>query len=478
MLSHLTNLSDESDKSDESDTPSTTDTIAARATPTGEGAIAILRLSGQTAHTIVGQCFRSRHQSDVKYNYMTLGEIFDPADGSFIDEVFCVLFKKPRSYTGEDVAEIHCHGSPAVISKSLELFCRLGARLAEPGEFTLRAFLNGRLDLTRAEAVCDLIRSRTEKGARLALRQLQGSLLEKINSVKQKIIAISAEIEARLDFPNEDIGEENRTDIIRTFDDALREITALIEKGARNRIFLNGARIVIAGPPNVGKSSLFNAILRTDRAIVTPHPGTTRDTIEATIDLKGCPATFVDSAGLREDASEVEILGIKRAKTEISGADIVLFLLDASCPPATDVMHIIDYLKNTPFILVLNKIDLPECLSQDEIRDFLEIAVKYVKVSALTNRGIDNLEEAIADFLLHDPSGDETAIVVNERHLALLEGARNSLTAARDAFQRHISDEMVMIDVREAHHLIARITGEEVDEEVLDLIFSKFCIGK
>ncbi|MCX6999482.1 MAG: tRNA uridine-5-carboxymethylaminomethyl(34) synthesis GTPase MnmE [Candidatus Sumerlaeota bacterium] len=455
-----------------------TDTIAARATPPGEGAIAILRLSGQMAHTIVGQCFRPRYQSDVKYNYMTLGEIFDPADGSFIDEVFCVLFQKPHSYTGEDVVEIHCHGSPVIISRSLELFCRLGARLAEPGEFTLRAFLNSRLDLTRAEAVCDLIRSRTDKGARLALRQLQGSLLEKINGVKQKIIAISAELEARLDFPGEDVGEENRTDIIRTFENALQEIIALIEKGSRSRIFLDGARIVIAGPPNVGKSSLFNALLRIDRAIVTPHPGTTRDTIEATIDLKGCPATYVDSAGLREDAGEVEILGIERAKTEISCADLVLFLLDTSKPLAPDVTHIFDYLKNICFILVLNKIDLPECLSQDDIRDFSEMASKCVKVSALTNKGIDNLEEAIADFLLHDTSGDENALVVNERHLALLEGARNALTAARDAFQRHISDEMVMIDVREAHRLIARITGEEVDEEVLDLIFSKFCIGK
>jgi len=455
-----------------------TDTIAARATPPGEGAIAILRLSGQMAHTIIGQCFRPRYQSDVKYNYMTLGEIIDPTDGSFIDEVFCVLFQKPHSYTGEDAAEIHCHGSPVIISRSLELFCRLGARLAEPGEFTLRAFLNGRLDLTRAEAVCDLIRSRTDKGARLALRQLQGSLLEKINSVKQKIIAISAELEARLDFPGEDVGDENRTDIIRTFDNALQEIIALIEKGSRSRIFLDGARIVIAGPPNVGKSSLFNALLRIDRAIVTPHPGTTRDTIEATIDLKGCPATYVDSAGLREDAGEVEILGVERAKAEISCADLVLFLLDASRSPAPDVTHIFDCLENIRFILVLNKIDLPECLSQDDIRDFSEMASKCVKVSALTNKGIDNLEEAIADFLLCDTAGDENALVVNERHLALLEGARNALMAASDAFQRHISDEMVMIDVREAHRLIARITGEEVDEEVLDLIFSKFCIGK
>jgi tRNA modification GTPase len=258
----------------------------------------------------------------------------------------------------------------------------------------------------------------------------------------------------------------------------MQEITALIEKGSRSRIFLDGARIVIAGPPNVGKSSLFNALLRIDRAIVTPHPGTTRDTIEATIDLKGCPATYVDSAGLREDAGEVEILGIKRARAEISSADLVLFLLDASQPPAPDVTHILECLENIHFILVLNKTDLPECLSQDDIRDFSEMASKCVKVSALTNEGIDNLEEAIADFLLHNIDGDENNFVVNERHLALLEEARNALMAARDAFQRHISDEIVMIDVREAHHLIARITGEEIDEEVLDLIFSKFCIGK
>lgn len=456
---------------------SETDTIAACATPFGEGALAIIRLSGHETSNIIARCFEPKNSPDVKYNYMTLGHLIDPSDNGIIDEVFCVRYGASHSYTCEEAAEIFCHGSPAIVGAILETLRRLGARPAEPGEFTRRAFLNGRIDLTSAEAVCDLIRSQTNKAARLAIRQLEGALKNRIDSVKHNIIAISAEIEARLDFPDDDLGETNRPRLIASIENTQKSIISIMEQGARTRIFQKGARVVLVGHPNTGKSSLFNALLRVERAIVTPHPGTTRDSIEATVDLSGCPVTYVDTAGIREAAGEIEHLGIERTKAEMNRADLILFILDNSLPLLDEDVFIFQNLPSVPYILVLNKVDLPSQLSIEK-EPLAEKASRIARVSALNGQGIEELEGGICRTLVAEPAGVEDALIINERHQALLEKAGDFLRRAADAIRSGIPDEMAMMDIREAHKAIAGITGEEIDEEVLDLIFSQFCIGK
>ena len=456
---------------------SETDTIAACATPSGEGALAIIRISGSETSNIIKSCFKPKTRPPVKYNYMTLGHLIDPVTGSIIDEVFCVQYRAHHSYTCEDSAEFFCHGSPIIVGAALEMLRRMGARPAEPGEFTRRAFLNGRIDLTSAEAVCALIRSQTDRAARIAFRQMEGALRRQIEGVKQNIIAISAEIESRLDFPEEELGEANRPRLIDAIENVRQTIKSQIEQGMRSRIFQKGARVVLVGHPNTGKSSLFNALLRAERAIVTPHPGTTRDSIEATVDLRGCPVTFVDTAGIRESAGEVEQLGIERAKAEMHRADLLLFILDNSLPLFEEDRFIYRNLPSVPYVIVLNKIDLPAqlCIEKEPM---FEAAIPIARVSALTGKGLEDLEGIICGALRAEPANEEDALIINERHQSLLERARDFLKRAADAFRNGVPDELAMMDMREAHKAIADIIGDEIDEEVLDQIFSRFCIGK
>lgn len=454
-----------------------TDTITARATSGGEGAIAIIRVSGPETFEIIKRCFKPYKPGNVKFNYLTLGKFIDPQNGSFIDEVFVVFFQKPFSYTGEDCGEIHCHGSPAISAKIIEIICHTGARMAEPGEFTKRAFLNGKMDLTRAEAVCDLVRAQTDRAAMLAQRQLQGELYQKISSVKNNIITVSAELEARLDFPDQDLGAPDNKKILGILDETEKEIENLIRQGVNARIFRKGARVAVLGRPNTGKSSLFNALLRIERAIVTPHPGTTRDSIEGTVDLKGCPVTYVDTAGIRHTDNEVEILGIERTKSEISQADMNLFLIDGSLPLADEDSHIFQLVSQSPYILVLNKMDLTQQVHKEETGIFENKAIKVVHTSALKGDGVESLETAITDFLISQ-ADIEDALVTNERHLAHLKRSKDSLINARDGICGGIAEELVMVDIRESLHHLSLITGEEIEEEILDMIFKRFCIGK
>lgn len=455
-----------------------TDTIAARATPPGEGAIAVVRISGPLSHSIMNKCFKkhARDNSD-KYNYITLGFFFHPEKKNPIDEVFRVLFRSPHSYTGEDSAEIYCHGSPAVVSGILEALFSLGARHAEPGEFTRRAFLNGKMDLTEAEAVCDLIRARTDKAARLAFKQLEGGLAQKVRAIRQKVISASAEIEASLDFPDES-GNYHPDKIIRELSDARQDILDLLEQGRKARIYRKGAKVVLTGRPNTGKSSLFNDLLKMERAIVTAHPGTTRDSIEGTVDLEGCPVTFVDTAGIRTDAGEIERLGMDRTHREMSQADLVLFLIDISEPLLPEDFKILNRLEDQDMILILNKCDLKRQLKDSELDDFRVKASHEVKVSALTGDGLRELEREIIDMLLSDAQAEENEIVTNERHNNLLSQSADELFAAIEGLHENRFEELIMINLREASLFLARITGEETGDEVLDVIFSRFCIGK
>ncbi len=466
------------------------DTIVARATPPGEGAIAIIRISGPATLSLIEKCFQPNNDASLRHNYLTLGCFVDPDDApvpdgasvpddaSVIDEVFCVLFKKPHSYTGEDAAEIHCHGGSTIVARGLDVLCRLGARMAQPGEFTKRAFLNGKIDLTRAEAVCDLIRSQTQKAATLALRQLQGKLSHKLKTMRQDIVMVSAEIEARLDFPEEELGAMDTSSLLNTIDNVLDTLGALIREGIGARIYQKGARIVLAGKPNTGKSSLFNTLLGRERAIVTPHPGTTRDSIEGTADLSGYPVTYVDTAGLRKEAAEIEKLGIARTESEVARADLILFLIDNSIPLDSEDYGILQQLGNARFLLVINKIDLPEMVNENAINTFKEKAVRIIRASALTGEGIDLLEQAMAHYLLSDTAASEDALVTNERHIELLRKAAASLKNARDGIAARIPEELVMVDIRQCLNTLGQTTGEYVNEEILDNIFSRFCIGK
>ena len=455
-----------------------TDTIVARATAPGEGAIAIIRISGPDTFSIIGRCFQCAGKKDVKYNYLTYGHLIDPEDGCIIDDIFCVLFKKPHSYTGEDSGELHCHGGPAITSLALDMLCRLGARMAEPGEFTKWAFLNGKMDLARAEAICQLIRSQTDKAARIASLQLQGGLSSKINSVKDIIITIAAEIEARLDFPEQDLGNNDNSLFLNLYDSALENLQSLIRQGMNARVYTQGVRVVILGKPNTGKSSLFNALLKIERAIVTPHPGTTRDTIECTVDLMGCPITYVDTAGIRKTGNEVEILGMERTKREISRADLNILLIDRSSPLDEDDWHISQLLSGNSFILVLNKIDLPMALNEKELEPIGRNAAAQVMTSAVTGEGIDILESRLWGILVSGEISTEDALVTNERHLALLRKCSESLLHARGEFLKKTPEEFLMVDIRESLHSLSQITGEETSEEILDTIFKRFCIGK
>ena len=456
-----------------------TDTIVARSTPPGEGPVAIIRISGPDSHSLVGKCFVSKQsENEDKYNYLTLGELRNPQNGKLIDRVMCVRFREPHSYTGEDAAEIQCHGSPAIVRMILETLCGCGARMAEPGEFSRRAFLNGKMDLTRAEAVCDLIRSRTDKAARLALRQVQGGLYKKTNEIRSGIVSVCAEIEARLDFPEDDLEQENMQHILSTLESTVKQIRKLIKQGSGARIFRQGARVVFLGRPNTGKSSLFNALLKMDRAIVTPHPGTTRDTIESTVDLNGCPVTYVDTAGVRSEVSEVEMLGIERSKQEASRADLNIFLIDASECLTEEDKALFNLVRNTPFILALNKIDLPRVFAGEEIAAIKENAKNTVKTSIITESGLEDLENIISEALLSDVSRSEDLLIVNERHAELLRNAADSIEEAFTGLKNGSYHDLVMVDLRHGLHLLSRITGEEVSEDILDQIFSKFCIGK
>jgi tRNA modification GTPase len=454
-----------------------TDTITARATPSGEGAIAIIRVSGPDTFEIIQRCFHPYKDKCVKFNYLTLGKFIDPLDDSFLDEVFVVYFQKPLSYTGEDAGEIYCHGSPAISTRIVETLCHLGARFAEPGEFTKRAFINGKIDLTKAEAVCDLIRAQTDKSAALALRQLQGDLYHKIKSVKDNIVTVGVELEARLDFPEENLGAQNNEAILGILGETGKEIENLIRQGINARIYTRGARVTVLGRPNTGKSSLFNALLRMERAIVTPHPGTTRDSIEGTVDLKGCPVTYIDTAGIHHTENQVEMLGMERTKKEIYRADLNLFLIDGSLPLSDEDSHIFQIVSQSPFILVLNKMDLAQCVLKDETTIFEKKAHKILHTSALKGDGIESLETAITDFLISE-TGIEDALVTNERHLTQLARSKDSLINALDAIRGGIAEELVMVDIRESLHHLSLITGEEIDEEILDAIFRRFCIGK
>lgn len=455
------------------------DTIAAIATALGEGSVGIIRVSGSDSVRIADSIFRSKiGLTEANTHTLHYGHIVDPQTGEAVDEVLVALMRTPRSYTKEDVVEIHCHGGIVVIQRILRLVLASGARLAEPGEFTKRAFLNGRIDLSQAEAVIDLIRSKTDSSMKLALKQVEGQLSKKIRSLRQNIIELLAHIEVTIDYPEHDVEDVAIRRILDKGSEAILEITGMLEGARTGRILREGVRTVIVGKPNVGKSSLLNALSRTDRAIVTDIPGTTRDILEEQISVRGIPLQIVDTAGIRETEDVVERIGVERSQTALKDADLVLFMVDASRGLADTDRELLVKVKGKPTLILLNKLDLPRKISTDEIQDLAPDAT-VIEMSVKEGKGMDRLENEVERlFLSGGIEGKEAAYVSNTRHIALLEKSKRQLEEAIASAEAGMTLDLVAVEIRDAWETLGEVIGEAVGEDLLDQIFSQFCLGK
>jgi len=457
----------------------TDDTIAAIATPVGLGGIGIIKISGPRSSEIAAQLFRPRNASPpFKSHYLHYGEIVDPDKKHVVDEVLLSLMAKPRSYTGEDVVEINCHGGHLVLKEVLEIVLRAGARPAEPGEFTSRAFINGRIDLTQAEAVIDLIESQTPLSLKLASSQLKGALSQEINALKEELLDMLALLEAAIDFPEEDIEFVSSSRLASQADRLVSRIEKLLNSYAEGRLYREGVSTIIAGKPNVGKSSLFNVLLGEERTIVTPLPGTTRDFVEEIIVVDGIPLKVVDTAGLGHPADRIEEEGVRRTKDKLDRADLVLLVIDNSAELDEQDEVLLSSIRGKRGVVVLNKIDLPGKASLDKIKDFLP-ATQIVSTSSLHKTGFEKLKEVVASTLItHARLQPSTPVISNLRHKLILEKTLKLTFSAREGLQKSIPPEFVASDLQTALHHLGEITGQTTPEEVLEQIFSRFCVGK
>jgi len=462
------------------------DTIAAISTPSGEGGIGIVRLSGKKALSIADEIFVPKSKSKVilskaKTYTMHYGHIIREtlAKREIVDEVLVTVMRAPGSYTKEDVVEINCHGGIVPLRKVLDLVVSSGARFAQPGEFTKRAFINGRIDLTQAEAVLDVIRAKTESSMRVALGQLEGGLSDRVRHLKKSLIRVLGEIEARIDFSEEDIELMPVENLSRELAARLREIKKLADEAWKGMIFKEGILCVICGKPNVGKSSLMNAFLRRNRVIVTPVAGTTRDAIEEVINLNGIPVRVVDTAGISRAKDIVEKHGIQKSKSYIKMADLVLFMLDAASPWSKADKNIFDSIKNKNVIIIANKCDLVKKLDLNGVKILLSSPA--VEVSLLKKKNLDRIESAILQKIhsgrLPHP---EAAFVTNLRQKKDLVSAAKCVKKALDFLQKKqtLSPEIVSSELREGVRFLGSVLGDTVEPDILDRIFSRFCIGK
>lgn len=455
------------------------DTIAAISTPLGEGGIGIVRISGEKSFDIARRIFSPKSEiKNIKSRYLYLGQIIDPEEGYAIDEVLTAFFKAPNTYTREDMVEINCHGGMTAQRKILELTIRYGARVAEPGEFTKRAFLNGRIDLSQAEAVIDVIRSKTDRALVLANRQLAGGFSEKINSIRRDLLEIMAHIEANIDFPEDDIPETDPEIIKSEIIKSKGKIEELIKNTGSSKILREGISTLILGRTNVGKSSLLNALLREERAIVTDVPGTTRDIIEEYINIKGIPVKVIDTAGIRETSDLVEKIGVERAKRYLKEAEMVLLIMDASMEITDEDRNIFEMVKDKFTIGVINKVDLPAKIDEKEVKRLLP-GKKVIKISALKEQGIEELKNEIYNSIVEQIGPiDENTIIAGQRQKQALEAARNSLERAMESMKVKMPVEIIEIDIREAWEKLGEITGDTVSDDIINAIFENFCIGK
>jgi tRNA modification GTPase len=462
----------------------TEDTITAISTPLGESGIGIVRLSGKKSISIADKIFKGDispiKAESHKANY---GNIISADNGEIIDEVYLTVFRAPKSYTKEDLVEISCHGSPYLLYRVLQELIKSGARLANPGEFTLRAFLNGRIDLTQAEAVVEIIKAKTDLSLKQGLKHLQGELSERLNLIREELINVLAELEARIDFPEDEIEEMDKSTVLGQMKKIESEVKSLIDTYEEGKILKEGLRLVIVGKTNVGKSSLLNAFLKEERAIVTPIHGTTRDAISEYTNFKGLPVRLTDTAGFRFSQDKIEIEGIKRTKIEINKADFILLVIDASTGVTDEDKELEKDLAEFGHLIVINKVDL---VSDEKVREielsFAEKTKKIQRISALKGTGIEELKGKIANEVFFSKKGlDQSGLgelITNIRHKEALTRAVQSLSLAKESWLKNMSFEFVALDLRVALDAIGEIVGKVVTEDILNKIFSEFCIGK
>ncbi|WP_440897377.1 tRNA uridine-5-carboxymethylaminomethyl(34) synthesis GTPase MnmE [Amphibacillus sp. Q70] len=455
------------------------DTIAAISTPLGEGAIAIVRLSGDQALTITNKIFSGRDLSKVNSHTIHYGKIIDSETNEMIEEVMVNVMKAPKTFTREDVVEINCHGGLASVNRLLELVLQLGARLAEPGEFTKRAFLNGRIDLSQAEAVMDLIRAKTDRAMDVAIQQLDGRLSKLIQRLRQDLIETVAHVEVNIDYPEyDDVEEMTQTVLLEKTTAVYHEIEKLLSMAKQGKILREGISTAIIGKPNVGKSSLMNALVQENKAIVTDIPGTTRDIIEEYVNIRGVPLRLVDTAGIRETEDIIEKIGVERSRQVLKEADLILLVLNNNEPLSEQDYQLLELVNDLELIVLINKTDLPTKLDQTKVKQLVKNH-PVISTSLIEEEGIDDLEEAIANiFFSGQLEADDLSYVSNVRHIQLLKQALTALDDARGAINAGMPMDLIQIDVTRTWQILGEIIGDTVQDSLIDQLFAQFCLGK
>ncbi|MFA5839714.1 MAG: tRNA uridine-5-carboxymethylaminomethyl(34) synthesis GTPase MnmE [Candidatus Margulisiibacteriota bacterium] len=452
------------------------DTIAAIVTPPGVGGVGIIRISGRASKSILRSVFKSK-KSNISSHVMVHGWIENPKTNENIDEAMACLMESPRSFTGEDVVEFYCHGSPTILQAVLSLVVEQGGRVAERGEFSKRAFLNGKIDLPQAEAILDLVSARTNQGSSYAIQQLKGRLSKRIADIKSELVSILSHNEASIDFSDE-VKAKGSIDLRAKISAVTRTIDQAIKGGEIGRLYRQGANIVIVGSPNVGKSSLLNRLLCEERAIISHIPGTTRDTIEETVNINGIPVTLIDTAGVRASQDEIEIAGIKRTMAEAEAADLVVLVFDVSHAFGSDEKLLVEKFCGKDVLIVFNKSDLVISFDPAKILGS-DCPAIGIGVSAKTGQGIESLLESIFSSLIKNGKGEkEGSLCINERHRGCLVRASEALQRALNACDNDVPLDLLSIEIKEAILALGEISGELVTDEIINSIFEKFCVGK
>lgn len=456
------------------------DTITSISTPMGEGAIGIVRLSGPQAVEIADKLYKGKHLlNDVPSHTINYGHIIDPESKEVIEEVMVSVLRAPKTFTREDIIEINSHGGILTINRVLELTMTYGARMAEPGEFTKRAFLNGRIDLSQAEAVMDFIRSKTDRASKVAMNQIEGRLSDLIKKQRQSILEILAQVEVNIDYPEYDDVEDATTEfLLEQSKEIKQEINRLLDTGAQGKIMREGLSTVIVGKPNVGKSSMLNNLIQDNKAIVTEVAGTTRDVLEEYVNVRGVPLRLVDTAGIRETEDIVEKIGVERSRKALSQADLILFVLNNNEALTQEDYTLYEVVKNEDVIVIVNKMDLEQNIDINEVKDMIG-DTPLIQTSMLKQEGIDELEIQIRDlFFGGEVQNQDMTYVSNSRHISLLKQARQTIQDAIDAAESGVPMDMVQIDLTRTWEILGEIIGETASDELIDQLFSQFCLGK
>lgn len=455
------------------------ETISSISTPVGEGAIAIVRLSGIDALEIANKLYRGKKTLDeVDTHTINYGHIIDPDTDEVVEEVMAAVMRAPKTYTREDIVEINCHGGINTINRILQLTLKHGARMAEPGEFTKRAFLNGRIDLSQAEGVMDFIRSKTDEASKVASGQMQGRLKAYVEILRQSILNILAQVEVNIDYPEYDDVEEATTEfLLEEAEKVKTEIEKLLKSSSQGRIMREGLSTVIVGKPNVGKSSLLNYLIQDNKAIVTDVAGTTRDILEEYVNVNGIPLKLVDTAGIRDTDDIVEKIGVERSRQALTQAELILYVLSNNEPLTSEDIEILDSVKDENVILIINKLDLDSKLDVAELENRYDFPI--VKTSITEGTGVDDLEDRIAElFFGGQVSSADSTYLSNNRHISLLEQSNSAISDAIESANMDVPIDIVQIDLVKTWELLGEVIGEDVSEQLIDQLFSQFCLGK